>query len=164
MQGNDLAEYDSNTENVDDLKRVIGIPTTWTSTDFLEGREWWLRTKGQNAGGNLETFLETYPFENYEIIRGHVAFNKFNRRKDTTRRVGVLKAVIRICTKSPLYDDEYNKFAKQIKSVNQCVLRLYVIKVCTMPCMCPMILQLICFNRRRIFNQRVSSARPRIHT
>ena len=114
------------------LKRIVGIPTTWANTDFLNGREWWINSKGTNEGGNLENYLVTYPFENYDIIRGHISFNKFNSRKDTTRKVGLLKAVIRITMKNPGYDEEYNKFAKQIKVVNDCVIRLYVIKVCDM--------------------------------
>jgi hypothetical protein len=116
------------TENINDLKRIIGIPSGWTSTDFLTGREWWISMKSANAGGNLENYLETYPFENYEVYRGHVAFNKFGKRKETKQKVGLLKAVVRICVRNPLHDDEYNKFAKSMKAVTNCVLRLYVIK------------------------------------
>lgn len=58
-----------------------------------------------------------------------MAFNKYGRRKDTKRKVGILKAVIRVCLRNPILDEEYNTFAKSIKAVNDCVVRLYIIKV-----------------------------------
>ena len=38
-------------------------------------------------GGGLEDHMVTHPFEMYELSRGHIAFNKFGKRKDTVRKV-----------------------------------------------------------------------------
>jgi hypothetical protein len=58
-----------------------GIPSTWASSDFLKGREWWIQSKKRGEGGDLEHYIETYPFENYSLLRGHIAFNKFGKRR-----------------------------------------------------------------------------------
>lgn len=56
----------------DELKKIIGFPTTWTSTEFLKGREWWVSSKKKGEGGPLEDYQKTYPFENYEVRRRHL--------------------------------------------------------------------------------------------
>ena len=40
----------------------------------------------------------------------------------------MLKAVIRVCVTNPRYDEEWAKFAKSVRKVQKCVIRLYVIK------------------------------------
>lgn len=110
------------------MKKIIGIPTTWANSDFLKGREWWIQSKKEGEGGDLENFIKTYPFENYELFRGHIAFNKFGKRRNTMKKIGQLKAVIRICVKNPRYDEEYNLFNKTIRQNMKCVVRLYIIK------------------------------------
>jgi len=112
-------------------------------------------TNGCDIGGDLENYIQTYPFENYELVRGHIAFNKFGKRRslwillttsfimprryiyrsihsklanacmyyvciniymhlccarNTLKKVGLLKAVIRVCMKNPRYDEEYGLF------------------------------------------------------
>ena len=109
-------------------KKVIGFPSTWVSTEYLKDREWWIQSKKKGEGGQLEDFLKFYAFENYEFYRGHIKFNKFGKRRDTVRKIGTLKAVIRVCTKNPRSDEEYNKFAKMIRQVTKCVVRVYITK------------------------------------
>ena len=69
------------------LRAIIGFPSQWANTDFLTGREWWIQSKKKGEGGGVEQYLVTHPFEMYELSRGHIAFNKFGKRKDTTRKV-----------------------------------------------------------------------------
>jgi hypothetical protein len=109
-------------------KKVIGFPSTWVSTEYLKDKEWWIQSKKRGEGGQLEDFLKFYAFENYEFFRGHIKFNKFGKRRDTVRKIGTLKAVIRVCTKNPRGDEEYNKFAKMIRQVTKCVVRVYITK------------------------------------
>jgi hypothetical protein len=89
----------------------------------LKGREWWVKSKKEGEGGKfinysmtgiinnfnvyagqLEDYMQTLPFENYDVMRGHINFNKFGKRRDTVRTIGLLKAVIRVCLKNPRYD------------------------------------------------------------
>jgi hypothetical protein len=72
--------------------------------------------------------MKTFAFENYDLFRGHIAFNRFNKRKNTLKKVGMLKAVIRVCVKNPRYDEDYGKFARTIRQTNSCLVRCYVIK------------------------------------
>ena len=67
----------------------------------------YLQSKKKNEGGQLEEYLKTCAFENYELQRGHIAFNKFNRRRNTLRKSGSLKAVIRVTMKNPRYVNTY---------------------------------------------------------
>eukprot|EP00596_Hydrurales_sp_CCMP1899_P004949 CAMPEP_0119051930 /NCGR_PEP_ID=MMETSP1177-20130426/73383_1 /TAXON_ID=2985 /ORGANISM="Ochromonas sp, Strain CCMP1899" /LENGTH=1845 /DNA_ID=CAMNT_0007031303 /DNA_START=346 /DNA_END=5881 /DNA_ORIENTATION=+ len=110
------------------LRRIIGFPLHWANTDFLTGREFWVQSKKEGEGGKLEDYLGTLPFEHYPLQRGHISFNKFGKRKDTTQRAGVLKAVIRVCTNNPRYDEEFNKFGKSVRQTQRVVVRLYVIR------------------------------------
>jgi hypothetical protein len=110
------------------VKKLIDFPTAWTSYDFLSGRDWWIKSQKNGEGGHLEDFLQTYAFENYDLMRGHVAFNNFRKRKNTLRKVGSLKAVIRVTTKNPRYDEEFTAFAKAYRKVEKAVVRVYVIK------------------------------------
>ena len=59
----------------------------------------------------------------YELSRGHIAFNKFGKRKDTVRKAGMLKAVIRVCVTNPRYDEEWAKFAKTVRKVQSVKVR-----------------------------------------
>ena len=34
----------------------------------------------------------TFPFEHYELKRGHISFNKFGKRRDTTQKVREVEA------------------------------------------------------------------------
>lgn len=118
----------SSSKTSSELKKIIGFPTAWASVEYLKGREWWVQSKKKGEGGRLEDYLKTYPFENYDLYRGHIAFNKFGKRKDTTRKVGLLKAVIRVCVKNPRYDEEYAKFSRTIRNVTDCVVRVYILR------------------------------------
>jgi hypothetical protein len=111
-----------------ELRKLIHVPDNWISSDFMKDREHWIRSKEPGAGGELERFLKTYPFENYEIFRGHIAYNKFGKRRNTLRRVGVLKGVIRCCLKNPRYDIEYDTFFKTLRQNVPIVVRVYIIK------------------------------------
>lgn len=116
----------SRTYRLEDVKKFIGIPSTWADTSFLNGREWWIHQSDGDA--SLETYLKTLPFETYEMTRGHVAFNRWGKRKETFRTAGLVKGLLRICAKNPRYDSEFDSFARQTRQVQECVLRLYVIK------------------------------------
>ncbi len=52
--------------NFDELG--ITFPKEWASSEFMDGRDWWLRD--QNGGGELEGYLKHPPFENYELYLG----------------------------------------------------------------------------------------------
>eukprot|EP01038_Epipyxis_sp_PR26KG_P011587 gene11587-15520_t len=106
-------------------RAIIGFPTAWSNADFLVGREDWIKN---GAGTNLEDKFQTLPFENYDLFRGHISFNKFRRRKNTMMKVGLLKAVVRVCAKNPRFDEEYNKFYKNVKKIIPCEVRVYIIK------------------------------------
>jgi hypothetical protein len=41
----------------------------------------------------LYVYIGTLPFEHYPLQRGHISFNKFGKRKDTTQQAGVLKVL-----------------------------------------------------------------------
>lgn len=110
------------------VKRMLKIPTAWTSANFMKGRDEWINSKIEGEGGDLEYWLQYRPFENYDLFRGHVAFNKLNRRKDTTRKVGVLKAVVRITLNNPRADREYNEFKEKVRRIEACKVRLYVLR------------------------------------
>lgn len=110
------------------IKRILKIPTAWTSANFMKGREEWVNSKHENEGGDLEYWMQFRPFENYDLMRGHVAFNKLNRRKDTTRKVGILKAVIRVTLNNPRADREYNEFKEKLRRIETCKIRCYVIR------------------------------------
>lgn len=68
MVGFNLFDFDMPSN--DAWKKEIKFPTSWTSTDFLTGREGWINSTKPGSGGNLENYLETYPFENYEVMWG----------------------------------------------------------------------------------------------
>jgi hypothetical protein len=110
------------------IKRLLKIPTAWTSANFMKGREEWINSKRNGEGGDLEYWLQYRPFENYDLFRGHVAFNKLNRRKDTARKVGILKAVVRVTLNNPRTDKEYNDFKDKIRRIEACKIRLYVLR------------------------------------
>ncbi len=46
----------------------ITFPKEWASSEFMDGRDWWLRDS--NGGGELEDYLKHPPFENYELFLG----------------------------------------------------------------------------------------------
>ena len=50
-------------------------------TDSLHAYIHTFLTNGCDIGGDLENYIQTYPFENYELVRGHIAFNKFGKRR-----------------------------------------------------------------------------------
>jgi hypothetical protein len=110
------------------IRKILKIPSAWSKTNFMEKRDWWIDSKKDGEGGALEGYLKTYAFENYPLFRGHVAFNKFAKRRDTVVECGVLKGVIRVCPKNPRNDEEYNKFSRTIRKVEKCIVRVYVIK------------------------------------
>lgn len=110
------------------IRKMLKIPSAWSKTNFMAKRDWWIDSKKENEGGALEAYLKTYAFENYPLFRGHIAFNKFGKRKDTTTECGILKAVIRVCPKNPRNDEEYNNFNRSIRKVEKCIVRVYVIK------------------------------------
>ena len=110
------------------IRKILKIPSAWSKTNFMEKRDWWIDSKKDGEGGALEGYLKTYAFENYPLFRGHVAFNKFGKRRDTVVECGVLKGVIRVCPKNPRNDEEYNKFSRTIRKVEKCIVRVYVIK------------------------------------
>jgi hypothetical protein len=111
------------------LRKYCNIPQTWADTKFMKGREGWISDSSQKGGYELENHLKTSAFETYLLERGHVYFNYFGRRKDTTKLAGYLRAVVRVTTSNPRFDDEYNQFFKTLKSqATKCVVRLYVIK------------------------------------
>jgi hypothetical protein len=108
----------------EELRKMIGFPTAWASNSFLTGREEWI----QSGGGPLEDKLMTSPFESYDLMRGHISFNKFGKRKNTIRKVGIFKGVIIVTQKNPRNNEEYNKFAKRIRELEECVVRVYAIR------------------------------------
>lgn len=110
------------------IRKLLKIPSAWSKTNFMEKRDWWIDSKKEGEGGALEDYLKTYAFENYPLYRGHIAFNKFGKRKDTTLECGVLKAVLRVCPKNPRNDEEYNNFNRTIRKVEKCIVRVYIIK------------------------------------
>ena len=82
-----LGLFDLNFSMSDDWKRAINFPTSWTSTDFLTGREWWINNTKPGSGGNLENYLETYPFENYEVSSAGDCLIEVTQQEMTTRFV-----------------------------------------------------------------------------
>ena len=112
----------------DRLRKIIGFPGAWSKSNFMDKRDFWIDSKKPNEGGQLEDYLKTYAFENYDLFRGHIAFNKFGKRKDTTIKCGLLKMVVRVCPKNPRSDEEYGAFIRTIRKVEKCTVRAYIIK------------------------------------
>jgi hypothetical protein len=110
------------------LAKAIGFPVSWTAQNFMQDRDWWMLSKSSGEGGQLEDYMQTYAFEHYDIVRGHLAFNKYDKRKSTLKKVGQLKAVIRVTMKNPRMDEEYNNFARSYRVPEKVVVRVYVIK------------------------------------
>ena len=54
----------------------------------------------------LEDFLKTYAFEHYPLMRGHLQFNKFDKRRKNLTKLDSLKGVIRVTMKNPRMDEE----------------------------------------------------------
>ena len=111
-----------------DMKKKIGIPTAWTSSNYLKGREKWIMSKVPGEGGELEKKFTFTTFELYDLKCGHIAFDKIGKRKDTIRKIGTLKSVIRVTTGNPRYDDDFNLLSKQLRQVINCKIRVYIIK------------------------------------
>lgn len=110
------------------IKFRLGVPTAWTAADFMKGRDLWINSKNEGEGGDLEQWMQYRPFENYDLYQGHIAFNKLGKRRDTTRKVGLLKAVIRVTLNNPRTDSEYTQFKNKIRIVEPCKVRVYIIK------------------------------------
>ncbi|KAJ8599790.1 hypothetical protein CTAYLR_004010 [Chrysophaeum taylorii] len=100
----------------------IEFPTQWTDSDYLKGRDWWLR---QQDALELEHYLKTKPFETYTLYRGR---HDPNPAKSTLRPVGELKAIVRILEEDPdLYEVDPFLPKHLLEPAPYCV-RLYVIR------------------------------------
>lgn len=110
------------------IKRMLKIPTAWTSASYMKGRDEWVNSKLAGEGGELEDWLQFRPFENYDLYQGRIGFTKVGKRRDTMRKVGTLKAVIRVVLNNPRNDDEYTAFKQAIRRVEPCKVRLYVLR------------------------------------
>lgn len=118
---------DTPINNTAQLRKLIKFPTQWVDTDFLKDRDWWI-SKSKDDAGELEHMLKVAPFETYSLYVGHIASSRIGARKNTVRQAGTVKAIIRVCTTNPKYDEEYNSFLRTIKTSRPCVARVYVIK------------------------------------
>ncbi|CAM9226495.1 unnamed protein product, partial [Choristocarpus tenellus] len=106
----------------------IDFPKEWASSEFLEGRNWWIN---QDKGGNeIENFLRTAPFENYPLFLGAEKFKGGLRigRQRSHRRVGILKGLIIVSEHAP--DLARSDFVdmRLLRTPRQYCCRLYVVR------------------------------------
>lgn len=105
--------------NLDELD--IDFPTSWASSEFRTGRDWWVKKDGKE----LEDYLETEPFERYGLFRG---VHHPNPEKSTLRQVGLFKGIIRVCETNPLEDAAPLIDMRAIQTPAQFVVRVYIIR------------------------------------
>ena len=54
-------------EGADEKEGILSF--RWAKPKYMKDREWWLR-QAEPGRGELENFLQTLPFETYELYRG----------------------------------------------------------------------------------------------
>ncbi|CAM9189853.1 unnamed protein product, partial [Laminaria digitata] len=106
----------------------IDFPKEWASSEFLEGRNWWLKRDG--GGNEIESFLKKAPFENYPLFLGAMKFKTGIRmfRQMQRRKVGLLKGLV-IVSESPL-DPNVSEFIDMslLRAPRSYQCRIYVVK------------------------------------
>jgi hypothetical protein len=122
----DLATF-AFTQAGDKDKDLINFPQTWASSEFMDDRDWLVKDPKYDKK-TIEEFLQTYPFERYYLYRGATRGAKTIFGDTSRRKVGKLKAIIKVCLTDPHFDNKPVFDIKKIQKTITSVVRLYVVK------------------------------------
>jgi hypothetical protein len=106
----------------------IAFPKEWASSEFLEGRDWWMKEE-HKEGSELEQYLKHPPFESYDLYLGSEKEKKglrLSRRR--IRKVGAFKGLIVITESQPSKEASDFIDLSVMRKPQMYVVRLYIIK------------------------------------